>query len=73
VVTDRAKIAELRAAGKFAGRDLSLGEIAAEMGLAKTSELLLGHIAASLVLPLIGTVGPSSLSLRAHSRWQSPI
>ena len=31
VVTDRAKVAELRAAGK------SLGEIAAEMGLAKTT------------------------------------
>jgi DNA invertase Pin-like site-specific DNA recombinase len=31
VLTDRAKVAELRAAGK------SLGEIAAEMGLAKTT------------------------------------
>jgi DNA invertase Pin-like site-specific DNA recombinase len=31
VVTDRAKVADLRAAGK------SLGEIAAEMGLAKTT------------------------------------
>jgi DNA invertase Pin-like site-specific DNA recombinase len=31
VVTDRARVAELRAAGK------SLGEIAAEMGLAKTT------------------------------------